>query len=589
MKKIGNIIFFCFFLIISIPLYSKIIVTGSIDQNYVIKGQTIRYTLTIDAQNESTNINSPDIIFPKVKGLRVISNYNSSSHSFTFINGKTVTSNTLKIFYEIMVLPSSSEKTITIPPVKVKIKGNTYTTEPIQLYLEKNTGMSKRKLGETFIGVNISKKEVYQFEKLNITYFLYIKEGYTISNLNLIDKVNLNDFFVHTVYDVFTVNPSSITAVMVNNKGQRYKKIKLFSYDVAPKKTGKIRIPVISIQGTVSKEESDFFNDPWGMNPRSFIPKRIVLSSSEKIIKVKPLPDNRYKDFSGIVTNKLKLDSTISDTKARTGEGITYTIILRGDFLHEIIKPPKIDGKNIFEVYEPETKSSADSIQYKYLLIPELEGDFKIPTPEIIYFNTEKKKFEKIAPSATIVSVSRGDNFTYSSSTNGKNKNSLKYKSGDIYFLKPAKEIKANFKLVIYEWWYILFLIIGLSLPIIKISNDLKNKKYEEDIVYRKKVKASKIAKRWRKQAQKHKGKDFYSFAYNFLFNYFTNKFYEINEDTTIERLINHIENKIKNREKIEEIKNIFSDIETYRFSPSGEDKKENLVKRISDIIDYFE
>ncbi len=588
MKKIGSLLSLCFILILTLPAFSKIIVQGSVDQNYVIPGQTIRYTLTIESQNESSKINPQQVHFPTVQGLRVLTSYTSTSSSFTFVNGKTMSSKTLKIFYEIAVL-NSAPKTIKIPPVRIMVRGKTYETTPIELFLNKKKGINQNKKGVAFLDVKISKTKLYLYEKLNITYYLYIKEKYTISNLNLIDKGKLNNFFVHTKYDIFTINPASIMTTVTSINGLNYKAIKLFSYDIAPKKEGKISVPIISIQGTVSVNEMSFFDDPWNSDTRQFIPKRVVLSSPEARIDVKTLPENRFKNFSGIVASELKAEQQISKKEARTGEGITYTIKLKGDFIHEIVKTPEIKGDDVFEIYDPEVKSSDNFIQYKYLIIPKIEGKFEFSPPEIIYFNTMKNRFEKIKLPKIDLSVSKGENYSLSSGKNNIGGKEIKVAFGDIYFLKPVKEIGGNFKIVLFSWWYMGLLILSLIFPLFKIIKDKKTKRYREDMSYRKKVKASRMAKKWKKQAQKHNGKDFYSFAYNFLINYFINKFYEIDEDTTTDKLIEYIENKVKNTKITEEIKSVFSEIETYRFSPSGIELKEELIKRIANIINYFE
>jgi hypothetical protein len=588
MTKIGNLLFLCYLLILTTPIYSKIIVQGSVDQNYVIPGQTIRYTLIIESQNESSKINPQKVKFPIVKGLRVLTSYTSTSNSFTFVNGKTMSSKTLKIFYEIAVSSSAPLK-IKIPPIKIIVKGKTYMTNPIELFLDKKKGQNRNNKGVAFLDVKISKDKLYLYEKLNITYYLYVKERYTISNLNLIDKGKLNNFFVHTRYDIFTINPSSIITTETTIGGSNYKAIKLFSYDISPKKSGEISIPVISIQGTVSANEMSFFDDPWNSDTRQFIPKRIVLSSPEINIEVKTLPVNNFGNFSGIVAPGLKASQNISKKEAKTGEGITYTIKLEGDFMQEIVKTPEIKGDDIFEIYDPEVKSSSNFLQYKYLIIPKIEGKFEFATPEIIYFDTLKSKFKKIVLPKISLSIKKGENYSLSSEKNNINGEEIKVSFGDIFFLKPVKEIKGNFSLVFFRWWYMGLLILSLVLPVFKIIREKKEKRYREDMSYRKKIRASRMAKKWKKQAEKHNGKDFYSFAYNFLINYFINKFYELDEDTTIDKLVEYIENKIKNQKMAEEIKEVFSEIEIHRFSPSEIDLKESIIRRIANIINYFE
>jgi len=594
LKKTGSFLLLLLFILPVLTTAKEINVNAEVDRDYVKPGETFRFIISINSKNEKIKLNPSSINFPQIKEIRVVNNYTSSSSSYSFINGKTISSNTLKVIHQLVILDESI-KSITIPSISIIIDNETYKTEPVKIYIEKtNLEQYKKRKEEkkVFLDIKTSNTNPFIYEKIKASYYLYINNKYSLNNLTLVDKKNYNNFFVKSTYDIFKRKSNNIIASMRDINGKSYREIKIFSYELAPRQNGKLELPVIIIQGMLQKSQQSLFEDDFFSfgNSDSIMPKQIFLNSPKMNLNVKSLPAKiQPQNFSGIVGTKIKVNSSISDKNPSTGEGITYNLEISGDFFHDIIETPKIKEKENFEIYEPEIEEKNNKINYKYLIIPKITGKFEIPSPRIGYFDTDEKQYKTLKPDNISINVSAGkSNFYTSSDINNRGKQ-LKIRTGDIYFLKSVDNIRKKFEPIIFKWWYLILLLIGLLLPIYKFSEDWKAKKYATDVAYRKRKNASKMARKWKNQAINMNLKDFYSFAYNFLFKYLTSKFYQPEPSLTVDILIKKIKQQKVNPYMINKIKRIFERIQANRFSPSGKDEKDFLIKEISKIIDKIE
>ncbi len=584
--KIGKFLIYIFLIFLPFSiLHSEIIVNAYVDNNTLKRGESFTYIISIEGKNEKLNFSPDSLKFPTIKGLKVLNRYSSSSHSYSFINGKTSSSEILKISFVLVYL--GNRKKIVIPGITIKVNKKLYQTNEVEVYFEESGKIKAGKRQEDyFIDTTVSKVEVYEFEPLFLNYTLYIKPDIRVSNINLTEKENFDNFFVHSIYDIFKQKPEDIISSLRKINGVNYREIPIYRYEIAPSKTGRLKLPSISLQGIISRPDNFFNDDFFNFGRDSFVPKRVIIISQPKTINVKPLPPLKNgKSFSGIVSENLKLRSKPSKGKAKTGEGITYTITLEGKVFKDFIKTPEVKSKTYFEIYEPEIKTKGNKTIFKYLIIPKISGNLELPKVSFTYFDIKKNKYITLENEPQKIVVVKGEESLFLPDENG---NLIKVRSGDIYFLKPIRKLKASFKPVFYQTWFWLIIFLSVSLFFIKLLFVYKERRIQKDKRLKRKIIASRMAKKWRKEANKNKEKDFFAFAYNFLFEYLINKFGIDNPAITVEQLVKIIERET-DQNLSENIKDMFNRIERAKFSPDKKADREELIVKIGLLIDRME
>ncbi len=583
-KRIGKFLTFIIILyLLGTNLFSEIIITADINREFVNSGESFSFILTIEAKNEKLKTNPSDIRFPKIKGLKILNTYTSSSHSYSFINGKMSSSDILKIFFQLVYL--GDKKKIKIPRIKVIVNNKAYFSNPVEISVGGgNRGLNNRLEKAYFISTDISKQKVYEFEPFTLSFSLYVKANLKISNINLRGKENPNNFFIHSLYDIFKQRPQDIISSIKTINGKRYRKILLFKYEIAVSKSGVLKLPLFTLEGIISKPDNFFEDDFFGFG-KSFVPQRVILLPEKKTIKVKPLPPLKGKNFSGIVSNSLKIKSSISKKEVKAGEGITYTLTLQGKIFKDLVKAPTFKKSDLFEIYEPEVKELPAGISFKYLIIPKVSGDLEIPEISITYFDITEEKYITLKTKKIKMKVLKSDNYIYIPSEKGE---LIKIKTGDIYFLKPANKIKGKFKPVYNKGWFWAIFSLSIIMFLIKIAVLIRERKVEKNQQLKRNILASKRARKWKKKAKKIEEKEFFAFAYNFLFDYLINKLNIENSAITVEKLTEIIK-KEKGDELSSKVKNIFGHIERAKFSPEKRANIKEIIDEIGKLIDIME
>ncbi len=583
-KRIGKLLLlFTIFHLLGLALFSEIIVTADTDRDIINSGESFSFILTIEAKNEKLKTNPTDVKFPKIDGLKILNTYTSSTHSYSFINGKMSSSDILKIFFQLAYL--GNKKKIKIPGIKVIVNNKSYFSNPVEISVGGgNRGINNKLEKDYFISTDISKQKVYEFEPFTLSFSLYVKANLRISNINLTGKENPNNFFIHSLYDIFKQRPQDIISSIKIINGKKYRKILLFKYEIAASKSGVLKLPVFTLEGIISKPDNFFEDDFFGFG-KSFVPQRVILFPGKKTVKVKPLPPIKKENFSGIVSNSLKIKSSISKREVKAGEGITYTLTLQGKIFKDLVKAPAFKKSNLFEFYEPEVEELPTGISFKYLIIPKVSGELEIPEVSLTYFDITKEKYITLKTKKIKIKVLKSDNYIYISS---EKRELIKIKTGDIYFLKPVNTINGKFRPVYKQLWFWTIFLLSIIMLLIKIVILIRKRKVERNQRLKRNILASKRARKWKKKAKKIEEKEFFAFAYNFLFDYLINKLNIENTAITVEKLTEIIK-KEKGDEISSRVKNIFSHIEMAKFSPEKRANIKEIIDEIGKLIDIME
>lgn len=595
LKRIGSLLLIglLFFNIVN----AKIEVSSTVNRRNINKDEVFRLAVTVELIDEDKDFEGENIKFPDVKNLEIENRYISSSRSVSIVNFDKTEKKVYKIVYQLMY--TGDKNKIEIPPIQIKIGKNHHITKSITLNVGRSSSGSSNDSGskDLFIKAVINKDDVYKYEKISADYYLYIKENIQLHDLASHSKNNFDKYLSKKRFNIFDKlnkreNINFETKII---NGIRYNRIKLYSYDFAPEKVGMINLPELSFKVAIRKRRkrhgsgNDFFDS---FMSSSTLHKEIVRTVPRKI-KVKDLPALTYDYFSNIVCEGLEISSSISKNKAKTNEGLTYTIKFKGNFFQDIVNDPEFKNMDNWEIYDPEIKSDNNFVEYKYLIVPQRVGDLTVPTKNIVYFDSNEKKYKKIELDSIQIQVEAGDSY-YSSNSEKSGNGKRKFKTANLHYIKDTDIVLKEYNLFIKSWWYILLIIFSVLLILIRVIKDYRTKKYLTDGEFRRKIKSSKMAKKWKKDIKKVEDKHFYSYALNFLQNYFSNKLNLKGNLPTRDELIQNIEgiilkNKSIKNELIEKIRNIYDELEKGKFSPTEAKSKNDIAGDIEEIIDEFE
>jgi hypothetical protein len=360
-------------ILISLVLFSVSMsfaaVSASISRTNVENGETIDLTLHLENFNTQPNLSVLD------KDFTV---YNTSTSSkVSTINGKT----TAQYDMIVTIMPNKTGK-LTIPAIKV---GSEYT-KPIAINVDKALSNDEEdKYQDIFAISTIASDSSY----INVPVLYTIKIYYSTPMLGLQPKP-------------FNIDKSEIRPT--NHRLTYQKRINGNLYDVneesfliVPHKTGKVEIPPMVLQATVSNGFGQL-----GVKTR-------FVSTKGHTLNVKPIPKNiSIKDW--FPSSDVSIVDGWSDDKNVTAGGlITRTVkITAKDVLSNDI--PKLDFKSTddFNVYAE--KPVLDDVEksgkltgtatYKIGYMPTKEGKAEVPELDLKWFdvNSHKSKVAKIAP-----------------------------------------------------------------------------------------------------------------------------------------------------------------------------------------------
>jgi len=373
-----------------------IILTGVFLANGTVHA-TPQFILEIDSQKltkgESTNIviSMVDAQQAEVTSIDGIENFDvlsaNNSISSQIINGNMSVEN--NVTYSIM--PKKTGKFALC--ASLNYGGQTYKTNTIEVTVEESQNTDMEDVSDLFIKTNLSDSEIYQGQKVVLTYELYSR--YNIEDFGLLDKTDINGFLVKDV----TSEKTRGSFVYINNK--KYVKYEVKQMYLNPIKDGAYTIPAFKFQVIVS--EGGFFGST----------QKMKVTSDLKNITVKPLPkDNQPSDFSGIV-GKLNLEAAYNKQEITIKDSLTLNVTLSGNCNLDGLKKAIQNSIPGFSVYETSksTKESIENNQYnikkefEIILVPEINGNIKIDPIYIPYFDPKTGKYEKAEIPGTTIKV----------------------------------------------------------------------------------------------------------------------------------------------------------------------------------------
>lgn len=549
-----------------------------------------------------SNGKGEDIKLPEFEGMTMLYGPARSQISqISNINGKTTSTKSETYTY---TFSASKEGSYTIPSVTITSDGKKYTTNPHSIKVlpkdkassnnQVNTPYANRNTEEekVFVRMILSKSSVYEQEPILATFKIYTKGA------DFIDSYGVPKFENFTSQEI-PVN--DLKPELEHYNGENYNVKTVSKFILYPQKTGKIEIPKCSYDVLV--RVSRLMQDFWGVPRPVYLNQEMNLSTAVTTVDVKPLPENKPASFANAVGKNIKVKSSISTTKSKVNEAITYKLVISGNGNIKYVKNPEIKFPADFEVYDPQVDVYAESTntgvegwkKLEYVIIPRSAGNFKIPAIEFSYFDLTTNSYKTVTAEGYELNIEKGALNQSTTVADYTNKEDLKVLAKDIRYLKTndfelVKEAKPIFGSLLYWLSYIvpllifvLYIVVNRKKAQLRSNSELfKNKKANKE--------ASKRLKSARKYLKTHNKDMFYAELLKAVWGYISDKLTIPLSELSRENISNELKNYGATDELIGNIINVIDSCEFAQYAPSQNDQiMDKLYNEVVDIIGDME
>lgn len=440
-----------YLLLLQLVLFSMVLAYGqrlvvSVPSNVSV-GENFRLTYTVGTINASDEIQIgkvPDA-FEVITGP-----YVSWQSSYQMAKGHTSSSSSKTYTF---ILYASKKGTYTIPAASVVVNGKKLTSKTARVQVsgkvQSSNGVPRmhddsdgqprmRNAGtpisgsDLFIKVSANKRRVHEQEPILLTYKVY-----TLVNLSKLDG-KMPDLTGFHTQEIQLPQQKSFHIERVN--GRPYRCVTWSQYVMYPQMTGKLEIPSITFEGTVSQQNRNvdpfeaFFNGGSG-----YIEVKRSIKAPGITVQVDPLP-KRPANFSGGV-GKFNISAQISKTKVKANDPITVRVVVGGVGNLKLIKQPVVNFPKDFDKYDAKvmdkTKLTQSGVEgnmvYDFLAVPRNQGNYVIPAVEFVYYDVDANAYKTIKTQSFNLEVEKGDGNASTAIDYGdlKNKDIHPIKEGD--------------------------------------------------------------------------------------------------------------------------------------------------------------
>ena len=562
----------------------------------VVSGDQFRLSYTVNSQKVR------DFRIPNIQDFEVLMGPSrSNGYSHNSINGQITEVSYTTFTY---ILMTEKEGTYTIPGATVSVNGNNYTSNSVTIKVLPKDKSSHEEMNEVasgnisnkdlFITATVNKSDVYEQEAILLTYKVYTRVNLTQLHGNTPD---LKGF--HT-QEVELPQQKHFTPEHYN--GRNYNTTVWQQFVLFPQQTGKIEIPSVTFESTVSQRIASadpfdaFFN---GGSVRNI---KKNLNTPKLTINVKELPTGKPANFSGGV-GEFTLSSTISTQELKTNDAVTIKLVISGTGNMKLINTPEVGFPQDFEIYDPKVDNKfnltrnglSGSKVIEYLAIPRHAGTYTIPPIEFSYFDLKSQSYKTLKTDAYTLNVAKGEGNSEQVVTNFTSKEDLKVLGQDIRYIKTGetqltKKDDYFFGSIRYYMWYLIPLALFIAFMVIYRKQAMEN----ANVAKVRTKKANKVATKRMKNAGKllaeKKSEAFYDEVLKALWGYISDKLSmpvsQLSKDNIEEELQKHQASD----ELIKEFINTLNDCEFARYAPGNQDEKmDKIYTSAIDVISKME
>ena len=535
----------------------------------------------------------------------------SRSSSFSMSNGHTTSSSTTTFTY--VVVPTE-EGTLKVPAATILVGGKSIKsgTASIEVLPASQQGSQQPSNGQQggnsrqqrqqqgnanngqiagsdlYMTVTANRQKIYEQEAVTLTYKLY-----TLVNIQQISGEMPQIDGCH-VQEMDRGAQLSLKYERVN--GRNYGTAVWKQYVLFPQKTGKLKIPSITFdtQVEVVNHSMDPFDIFFGGGSLSQMVRKQIKAPAVEI-EVLPLPSPKPDNFSGAV-GKFTVSATLTPEQVNANDAATLRLVVSGQGNMKLMKAPKINFPQDFEVYDPKENNKTTNtatgakgnIIYDYVVVPRHGGKFAIPPVEFCYFDPEKERYNTVRTDSFSLAVAKakGQPVAYT-----REQEDLNVLSSDIRFIKlgELEDVETDDFFGTSSYWLtyaLLFAAFIVAFLWLRHQQKLNPNSWSV-----KGKKAGKVASRRLKKASKllHEKDDaaFYDEVMRALLGYAGDKLSLPVGELTKDNVISKLTSKGVEQSVVDAFIAVLSDCEFARYAPTSDSNmtKEKIYQQASDVI----
>ena len=570
----------------------------------VVSGDQFRLSFTVNTQKVR------DFRAPNIKDFDVLMGPSRSVQSSTHIdNGKVTSVNSITFTY---ILMAGKEGTYKIPGATIVADGNNYTSNSVEIKVlppdqssagannssaqssrnQVNSGKISNQ--ELFMMATASKTNVYEQEAILLTYKVYTQVNLTGLRGDVPD---LKGFHTQEVE-----LPQQKTFTLEHYNGRNYNTTVWRQFVLFPQQTGKIEIPSVTFEGTISQRMAS--SDPFDafFNGGNYVNINKNLVTPKLTINVKELPEGKPTNFSGGV-GEFTISSSINTQELKTNDAVTIKLVISGTGNMKLINTPEVAFPQDFEIYDPKVDNKFNLTRnglsgnkvIEYLAIPRHAGTYNIPPIEFSYFDLKSQSYKTLKTDAYTLNVAKGEGNSEQVISNFINKEDLKVLGQDIRYIKTGethltKKDDYFFGSMNYYLWYLIPLVLFITFMVVYRKQAMEN----ANVAKVRTKKANKVATKRMKNAGKllaeKKNEAFYDEVLKAMWGYISDKLSmpvsQLSKDNIEEELQKH---QVAD-ELIKEFINNLNECEFARYAPGNQDEKmDKIYSSAIDVISKME
>ena len=498
-----------------------------------------KFNVTFVLRNaEGTNFQVPDVAGATV----VYGPGKSTSYSSSWVNGKSSSSSSEEYT---MLYKATQAGRLHIGAASIVVNGKTLHSNPVTIevvaggggavgqrdeddvpqsrrgsvqYNDPSTQSTERAVtgNDIFVRIEMSKPRVFEQQAVVCTIKLYTK--YQVSQFMPTKQPSFDGFLIEEI----PMQPSLNNVETVN--GQQYMVAILKKCLLYPQQSGQLTITSGNYDVNVVQYEQ--YRTIFGTLQQP-VEKSLKVQSNTATVNILPLPEPKPASFTGAV-GKFTVTTALKPEQLKTYAAATYSYIIRGTGNIKYVKAPELQMPKEMDVYEPKTTADAKTtgsdmtgtMTIDYPFIPQFAGRFEIPGGEFTYFDPETEKYETVAIPGRTIEVAKGE---------GAPSNHYRIQNMDIRH--PATGdlgLRKAHRYVVDSWTYWLWYLVPLLLLAGVLAYYRKQLRERADVSRMRTKRASKVAQRRLKQAQRFMEQNnrdgFYAETLNSLWGYLSDK-----------------------------------------------------------------
>lgn len=572
-----------------------------------------RFVVTYRLSNgEGTSLNAPAI-----SGCKLLNPQPgvSTSQSYQIINGQASSSSTVEYTF---VYRAETEGTFTIPAASIVVDGKTLSSQSAKFTVLPADKSSQSHQGsvygggapqqsvhvddlasqddtsrpiskdDIFVRIILNKSQAYEQEAIECTIKLYTKFQ------------RINSFMMTTppTFDGFLIEEidtqASLNAVE-NYNGQNYVTAVLKKCIIFPQKSGKLTIT--SGKYDLSVVQIERVSNGWFVSGRP-VEREVHLQPYSSSLNINSLPEPRPIGFDNAV-GQFTFESRLAPDKLKTGEAASLEYIVTGTGNIKYLHEPKPEIPDEFEQFTPKTdyrtrvngSSVTGTMMVDYTIVPQSVGSFKIPEQKFIYFDPSKREYVTITAPGYTMEIAKGSGTTISAE-----QREIEAKNTDILHIKTGdKNLSMTHEPIIYSWWY--WAIAGLMVLAIILAVQIYGRqvRLNADVAGRRNARASKVARKRLREAEKfmtsRQPSQFYEALLKAMWGYLGDKLSMPVSQLTRQNISETLLSRGVSQETAEQLIGVLDQCEMARYTPdsSSEASVESVYNDATSLINELE